>query len=125
MVVSLDHVAGEIDAEDDVMLSEDYGKVRAFHVVGTTDKVEEKREHMLEEYLVVVVIIIVDDDDDDDDLRYFRYQQFFYNQNCFCVSVPESRQKRAAFKIHELRCYHLQHHPAGGAGGGGPLGSFW
>lgn len=74
MVVSLDHVAGEIDAEDDVMLSEDYGKVRAFHVVGTTDKVEEKREHMLEEYLVVVVIIVVDVDDDDD-LRYFRYQK--------------------------------------------------
>lgn len=56
MVVSLDHAAGEIDTEDDVTPAEDEGKVRAFHLVGTTDREpveeEEKREHMLEEYLV-------------------------------------------------------------------------
>lgn len=54
MVVSLDEVAGDIEAEDDMMLSEDYGKVRAFHVVGTADVFEEKRQHVLEQYLVII-----------------------------------------------------------------------
>lgn len=100
MVVSLDHVAGEIDTEDDVMLPEDYGKVRAFHVVGTTDKVEEKREHMLEEYLVVILLLLL----------LFMVMMISGNSgiNSFSitktifVSMPESRQKRAAFEVHEL-----------------------
>lgn len=62
MVVSLDHAGGEIDTEDDVMVSEDDGKTPAFHVVGTTDRVEERREYLVEEYLVSVVVAAAADD---------------------------------------------------------------
>lgn len=58
MVMSLDHAGGEIDTEDDVMMSEDDGKTPAFHVVGTTGRVQERREHLLEEYLVSAAAVL-------------------------------------------------------------------